>query len=381
MMMELLAWLGSSLHTILFFVLALSALVSVHEYGHFWVARRCGVAIEVFSIGFGRELLGWTDRRGTRWKISLLPLGGYVKFLGDSDGTSTRGDLDAVPEARRADTYHAKPVAARAAIAAAGPVANFIFAVLLFAALFATFGQPFTPAEVGKVVAGGAAEAAGLKPGDRIVAIDGGGIDRFEDLQLVIRLNQGTPIDLRFLRDGQVQDIAITPKVVDEDDGNGRTVKVGQLGISRSGTEYVQRGPLDAVWYGAREVWTVIDMTGTALGQMVTGSRSTEDLGGPLGIATMAGRSASLGFASFLWLVAALSVNLALFNLLPVPMLDGGHLLFYACEAMRGRPLGERVQEFGFRIGLAMVLTLMVFATWNDLVRLRVVDFISGLFT
>lgn len=380
-MMEFLAWAGSSLHTILFFILAISALVSVHEYGHFWVARRFGVAIEVFSIGFGRELVGWTDRHGTRWKIALLPLGGYVKFLGDSDASSARSDLAAVPEERRADTYQAKSVGARAAIAAAGPVANFIFAVFLFAVLFGVYGQPFTPAEVGAVTPASAAEAAGLKPGDRIVAIDGRSIERFEELQLIIRLNQGTPVVLGVARGDERLDLPVTPKVSEIDDGSGGKTKVGLLGISRSGTEFVRRGPLEAVWYGGREVWTVIHMTGTALGQMVTGARGTEDLGGPLRIADMAGRSASLGFANFMWLVAALSVNLALFNLLPVPMLDGGHLLFYACEAMRGRPLGERVQEFGFRIGLAMVLTLMVFATWNDLVHLRVVDFISGLFT
>ncbi|MCF4164599.1 RIP metalloprotease RseP [Zavarzinia compransoris] len=378
---DILGGIGSSLHTVFFFIVAISALVSVHEFGHFWVARRCGVKVETFSIGFGRELFGWTDKTGTRWRVSALPLGGYVRFFGDADATSARGDDSPMTAEERRVSYQGQSVGKRAAIAAAGPVANFILAIFLFFALFFMVGQPFTAPVVDKVSPGSAAEAAGILPGDRFIEADGRSIESFEDLRLVIRLNQGTPIDIALDRGGARMDLTVTPGITEVDDGQGGKQKIGLLGVAPSGLEFRERGFFEALWYGTREVGSVIDVTTTAVGQMIRGDRGTEELGGPLRIADMSGKVAATGIANFIWLIGALSVNLALFNLLPVPMLDGGHLLFYAFEAMRGRPLGERVQEFGFRIGLAMVLTLMVFATWNDLVQLRVFDFISRLFT
>ncbi|PWR23835.1 RIP metalloprotease RseP [Zavarzinia compransoris] len=373
---------GSSLHTIIFFVIAISVLVSVHEYGHFWVARRCGVKVEVFSIGFGREIFGWTDRLGTRWRISMLPLGGYVRFFGDADATSALPDgTIAMTEAERKVSFAGQSVGKRAAIAAAGPIANFLLAIVLFYGLIVALGQPFTPPVVDKVSPGSAAEAAGLLPGDRILAVDGSSVERFEDLIMVIRLNQGTPVRLSVARAGEQLEIGATPTITEIDNGQGGKQKIGLLGVSSSGVEFKEHGVVDSLWYAVREVGSVVNVTATAVGQMIAGSRGTEELGGPLRIADMSGRVAKVGIDSFILLIAALSVNLALFNLLPVPMLDGGHLLFYAFEAIRGRPLGDRTQEFGFRVGLAMVLTLMVFATWNDLVQLRVVDFISRLFT
>ncbi len=381
-MVDIFSGIGSSLHTIFFFILAISALVSVHEYGHFWVARRCGVRVEVFSIGFGRELFGWNDRHGTRWRISALPLGGYVRFFGDADAASARQvDAAGLSPAERSVSYQGQSVGRRAAIAAAGPIANFLLAIALFFALFITLGQPFTAPVVDQVSPGSAAQAAGIQPGDRFLAVDGRDIESFEDLRLLMRLNQGTPVTVTLERAGAPLELTVTPSIVEIDNGQGGKQKVGQLGVAPAGVEFKERGFFDSIWYATREVGSVIDVTATAVGQMVAGTRGTEELGGPLRIADMSGRMARLGIENFIWLIAALSVNLALFNLLPVPMLDGGHLLFYAFEAIRGRPLGERIQEFGFRIGLAMVLTLMVFATWNDLVQLRVVEFISQLFT
>lgn len=379
---DIIGGIGSSLHTIIFFVIAISVLVSVHEFGHFWVARRCGVKVEVFSIGFGRELFGWTDRRGTRWRVSILPLGGYVRFFGDADATSALPDGSLqLTEAEKRVSFQGQSVGKRAAIAAAGPIANFLLAIVLFFGLFITLGQAFTAPVVEAVSPGSAAEAAGLQPGDRFLAVDGRSIESFEDLRLLMRLNQGTPVRIDIERAGKPMTVDVTPTITEIDDGQGGKQKIGLLGVAPAGVEFKERGVLDSAWYATREVGTVIHVTATAVGQMIGGTRGTEELGGPLRIADMSGRMARAGLENFIWLIAALSVNLGLFNLLPVPMLDGGHLLFYAFEAMRGRPLGERIQEFGFRIGLAMVLTLMVFATWNDLVQLRVVDFISRLFT
>lgn len=379
---EILSGVGSSLHTIFFFVVAISALVSVHEYGHFWVARRCGVKVEVFSIGFGREIFGWTDRKGTRWRISMLPLGGYVRFFGDADATSALPDgTIAMTEAERKVSYAGQSVGKRAAIAAAGPIANFLLAIVVFFAFVYAYGQPFTAPVADRITPDSAAEAAGIQPGDRFLSIDGSRIGSFEDMIRLMRLNPGTPVDIVLDRGGQTMELTVTPRIVEVDDGTGRMQKIGMLGVGSSGREYRELGVFESVWAAVGEVGSTIDVTATAIGQMIQGSRGTEDLGGPLRIADMSGRMAETGIENFIWLIAALSVNLALFNLLPVPMLDGGHLLFYAFEAVRGRPLGERIQEFGFRVGLAMVLTLMVFATWNDLVQLRVFDFISRLFT
>lgn len=381
-MVDLFAGIGSSLYTIFFFILAISVLVSVHEYGHFWVARRCGVRVEVFSIGFGRELFGWNDRRGTRWRVSALPLGGYVRFYGDADAASARqADTGGLSADEYRQTYQGQPVGRRAAIAAAGPIANFLLAIVVFFGLFVFLGQRFTAPVVDKIQPGSAAEAAGILPGDRFLSVSGKSVESFEDLILIMRLNQGTPVTVRVERAGAPQEFTITPTVTEIDNGQGGKQKVGMLGVISTSVEFKERGIFDSMWYGVREVGTVIDVTATAVGQMIAGTRGTEELGGPLRIADMSGRMARVGIENFIWLIGALSVNLALFNLLPVPMLDGGHLLFYAFEAIRGRPLGERVQEFGFRIGLAMVLSLMVFATWNDLVQLRVVEYISQLFT
>ena len=365
------------------FLVVLTILVFVHEFGHYWIARRNGVRIEVFSIGFGPELFGWWDRAGTRWKFSAIPLGGYVKMLGDADATSGLpiARLTHLSPAEWAVSFHGKRLGQRAAIVAGGPIANFVFAIVVLALLFMTYGQPFTPAEVGQVQAGSAAETGGIHPGDMIVSIDGRSIQRFEDVQQLVRLNPGVPMSLVVKREGQPVTLQVTPSRTEITDRLGDRHEVGLLGIGRSGVEYVRRNPASAVVRAVGETWNLSTATLEAMWQIVIGTRASDELGGPLRIAQMSGEVAQGGIVPLLWFMAVLSINLGLINLFPVPVLDGGHLLFYAAEAIRGKPLGQRAQEYGFRIGLALVLTLMVFATWNDLVHLRIVEFVKGLVT
>jgi regulator of sigma E protease len=362
------------------FIVVLTVLVFVHELGHYLMARRFGVRVEVFSFGMGPELFGRTDRHGTRWRLSLLPLGGYVKFFGDASAASTpRDDLPQMTPEEQAVSFHHKPLSQRAAIVVAGPAANFLFAVVVLAVLFATYGQPFTPADIGTVQAGSAAEAAGLRPGDVIVDIDGRAIERFEDVKAIVSMAPGQPLAVGVMRDNQRVTVTATPKPSTVTDRFGNSYQVGLLGIGRSGLDYRRYDPVTAVWRAVRETADLTTATLVGVGQMIRGERGTEDLGGPLRIAQMSGEVAQTGIVSLIWFLALLSINLGLINLFPVPLLDGGHLLFYGIEAVRGRPLGERAQEYGFRVGLALVLTLMVFATWNDLVHLRVVEFFRGL--
>jgi regulator of sigma E protease len=353
------------------FLVVLTVLVFVHELGHYLVARRNGVRIEVFSIGFGPEIFGWYDRAGTRWKLSAVPLGGYVKMYGDADASSLpSGSLDAMTVEDREFSFHHKRLGQRVAIVAAGPVANFVFAIVLLAGLFSTVGQPFTPADVGQVQPGSAAEQGGIKPGDTITAIDGRQIDRFEDVQQAVALNNGAPMAIVVRRDGREVTLEVTPQMTERTDRFGNVHRIGLLGIGRSGVEYVRRDPATAVVKAAEETWNLSTGTLKAIWQMIVGARTTDELGGPLRIAQMSGEVAQGGVVAIVWFMAVLSVNLGLINLFPIPVLDGGHLLFYVAEAIRGRPLGQRAQEYGFRIGLALVLTLMVFATWNDLMHL-----------
>jgi regulator of sigma E protease len=362
------------------FLVVLTVLVFVHELGHYWVARRNGVRIETFSIGFGPELFGRTDRAGTRWKFSAIPLGGYVKMFGDADAASTpSGAVRHMTLEEREVSFFHKRLGQRAAIVAAGPIANFLFAIIGLTLLFSIYGQPFTPADIGSIQPNSAAAQAGMQPGDVIVEVDGQPIERFEEVQQIVRFNQGTPLALVIERDGQRLPITATPQVTTITDRMGNSHTIGLLGIGRAGMEYRRHDPLTALWQAGRETVNLTAGTLGAVGQMIAGSRGTEELGGPLRIAQMSGEVAQSGVIALVWFMAILSVNLGLINLFPIPMLDGGHLLFYAVEAIRGKPLGDRAQEYGFRIGLALVLTLMVFATWNDLVHLRVIDFFRDL--
>lgn len=362
------------------FLVVLTVLVFVHELGHYWVARRNGVRVETFSIGFGPEIFGLTDRSGTRWKFSAIPLGGYVKMFGDADAASRPGaQVSAMSAEERSVSFYHKRVSQRAAIVAAGPIANFLFAIVTLAVLFTLYGQPYTPPVIREVQPDGAAAEAGMQNGDRILSIDGAGVDRFQDVLQAILLRPGQPLEMVVERNGQQVPITVTPRVVQVTDRFGSTHTIGRLGVLRGPDEYRKLSLLPAIWAAGQETVSLTTGILDTLWQMVTGQRSTDELGGPLTIAQVSGQVAQTGLAALLWFMAILSVNLGLINLFPVPMLDGGHLLYYGIEAVRGRPLGERAQEYGFRIGLALVLTLMIFATGNDLVRLGVVEFFKDL--
>jgi regulator of sigma E protease len=367
---------------ILPFLVTLTVLVFIHEMGHYLIARANRIRVEVFSIGFGPEIYGWDDRFGTRWKISWIPLGGYVKFFGDANAASRRDSgLNTMTAQERDVSFHHKPLRQRAAVVAAGPIANFLLAIVLFAGIFSIFGQPFTPAVVSAVVPDSPAEAAGLQAGDRIVRIGGSNIDRFEDIQRIVQIRPNAELDLEILRDGAEVRLSVTPRMIEVTDTFGNTHRIGQLGIRSGAVDYVRHDPLTATWYGVKATLSVIDVTFVTLGQMFAGDRGTRDLAGPLGIAQMSSQVAQIGFVASLHFAAFLSVSLGLINLFPIPMLDGGHLLFYSIEALRGKPLSERVQDLGLRFGLLLVVGLLVLGTVNDLGRFNFFGFVSGLFS
>ena len=366
---------------IVLFLFVLTVLVYVHEWGHYWVARKNGVRVEVFSIGFGPEVYGWTNEAGTRWKISAIPLGGYVKMLGQSDLPSDEEGEQPLSEEEQAVSFQNKTLAQRAAIVVAGPLANFIFAIVLFAGLIMTVGTPRHYAGVGNILPDSAAAEARLEVGDRIIDIDGQEVVWFSDLVRIVSANPGVPLKITVLRGKEELTLAATPKVQKRTDKDGNPVEIGLLGVrfDPEQAEYERQNPLQAVWLGARQTFALTTNILSYLGEMIVGDRSAEELGGPLKIAKLSGQMAQGGLDNLIFFMAALSVNLGLINLFPIPLLDGGHLLFMAAEAIRGRPLDERTQEYGFRFGLILVLILMVFATWNDLVDLRVVEFIKEL--
>jgi regulator of sigma E protease len=350
------------------FVCAIGPLVFFHEFGHYVVGRLFGVGAEVFSIGFGREIVGWTDRQGTRWKVGWLPLGGFVRFVGDMNPASAPEVTGVdVPEADRARSFHHKPVWQRFLIVLAGPLANFLLAIVIFAAFFAILGFPQTPSLVHAVAPGGAAERAGLAPGDRIVAVNGRATDSFEDLASFVALRPNHQVSIEFVRDGERRRVPARVASEVQTDRFGQRFEIGRLGVFAPGRAFVQLSPLEllptAAGYTVKTTRSMID----GLWQIISGRRSVKDLGGPLKIAQIAGQQASLGAFEFIQLLAFFSINLGFINLLPVPMLDGGHLLFYGIEAVRRRPVSLRVQDWAFRGGLAFILALLVFTTVNDL--------------
>lgn len=368
--------LGSAFQYIVPFLVVLSVVVFVHEYGHYWVARRNGVRVETFSIGFGPELFGINDRHGTRWKFSLIPLGGFVKMLGDADATSATADRRTAGDP---DSFPAKTVFQRMAVVVAGPAMNFIFAIVVLAVLFAASGRPFTPPDVGQIQDGSPAAAAGLQAGDRITAVGDRPIESFEQLQAIVRDNADVPLAFAVERGDQALTLTVTPRRSELVSRFGTKQEVGLIGVTRTGVEFRRSSVIMAPVDAATETARMVGGTLYAIGQMIMGYRGTEELGGPLRIAQMSGQIAADGIVPLIWFTAVLSINLGLINLFPIPMLDGGHLLLYSIEAARGRPLTERAQEIAFRVGLAMVLSLMVFSTWNDLVQLEIVKYVSGL--
>lgn len=354
------------------FVVVLGVLVFVHELGHYLAARWRGVRVETFSIGFGQAITSWTDRSGTVWKLAWLPLGGYVKLHGQERPQDVAEDVRAkwIP----GQTFHDKTVLSRAIVVAAGPIANFALAMVLFAALFIAIGEPVALPVVGAVLPDSAAARAGLMVNDRIVSITGDSIGTFEDLQHSVTMHPGETLKMNIRRDGADQQLDVTTK---SRDSGGH--KVGLLGIRGGAVEYRHVSVPAALLGGVTQTWTITKETFTGLAQMISGTRGTEELGGPLRIAQLSGQVAQLGLASLVSFIAVLSVNLGLINLFPVPVLDGGHLVFYLAEALRGRPLPQRAQEYGFRAGLAFLACLFVFATWNDLTHLGLFRWVVSL--
>ena len=358
------------------FLFVLTIVVFFHELGHFLVARWCGVRVLTFSLGFGPELFGFNDRHGTRWKVSAVPLGGYVKFFGDESEASTPSSdaLKSMTDDERKVSFHGKKVGPRAAIVAAGPIANFLLAIVIFAALFTFFGKPNQSARVDTVQEKSAAAAAGFKSGDVVTAINDSAIENFTDMQRIVSTKAGQPLSFSVKRDDKIVTLNATPELREIKDTFGNVHKVGVLGITRATTPgdatNEKVNPATAVWLGVKETWFVAKSTILYLGDVFTRRASADQVGGPIRIAQISGQVATLGLSPLIHLAAVLSVSIGLLNLFPVPLLDGGHLLFYAIEAVRGRPLSERSQEMGFRVGLALVLMLMVFATYNDILHL-----------
>jgi regulator of sigma E protease len=367
---------GGVIEYLIPFLFVLSLVVFFHELGHFLIARWCGVRILVFSIGFGPEIVGFNDRYGTRWKISAIPLGGFVKFFGDDNAASMPDHerLAGMDARERSQSFMFQPVAKRAAIVVAGPLANFLLAVVIFAGVFMLYGKQTMSARVDSVQPGSAAADAGFKPGDLVVAINGHAVDSFADMQRVVGAGAGEPLAVAVDRDGAQLVLTATPTLKEVKDNFGNVQRVGILGISRSmAPEDLKLHPVappQAVWLAVQETWSVIDRTLSYIGGVIAGREAANQLGGPIRIAQMSGQVASFGFVPLIQLAAVLSVSIGLLNLFPIPLLDGGHLLFYLIESIRGRPLSERAQEVGFRIGLAIVLMLMIFATFNDIVHL-----------
>ena len=366
------------------FLVALTILVFFHELGHFWVARLAKVRVEVFSVGFGAELFGWNDKAGTRWKIGVIPLGGYVKMFGQSDLPGDEDeDQPPLTDKEKAVSFQHKTLAQRTAIVAAGPIANFLLSVVLIAGLMATFGTARPYAGVGEMMPGSAAAEAGVETGDRIVSIDGEAVEWFSDLVRIVSVQPEMLLKIKVRRGDDEFVLTATPKRHQQPGAEGKTVEIGLLGVRYDPQQmhYERQNPLMAVWLGIQQTASLTEKTLSFLGQVISGRQDAEVIGGPLRIVQYAGITFQSGIENFILFLAVLSINLGLINLFPIPILDGGHLLFFAVEAIRGRPLGPQAQEYGFRFGLILVLILMVFVTWNDLVQLRVFEFIKELVT
>ena len=349
------------------FIPVITVIVSIHEFGHYAVAKLCKVKIDAFSIGFGREIFGWNDKSGTRWKFCWLPLGGYVKMFGDVNPASAPDPkMQNLSEEEKKLTFHFKKLPQKAAIVAAGPVANFILTIAIITFFYSYYGKAIYQTQIGEVVAESAAAEAGLKEGDIILSLDGKKMNTFSDIAREISLNVGTPVEIKLLREKKEMTITATPKFTEIQDALGNTVQVGRLGIVTTEGEFEQLSLPKALVAASLETYYMGTSTLKAMGQMITGKRGLEGLGGPLRIAKYSGQASKQGFRTVLWLIALISVNLGLINLFPIPVLDGGHLLYYVIEVLQGKPLADKYQEYGFRVGLILIIALAIFATIND---------------
>ncbi|KKB09575.1 zinc metalloprotease [Devosia chinhatensis] len=368
-MLDFVFWL---LSYVVPFLAVLTIIVFVHEMGHYLVARWNGVAIQTFSVGFGRELIGWNDRHGTRWRLSAVPLGGYVRFVGDMNAASIP-DPEAnanVDPALAPRLFVNKSVWQRIAIVAAGPIANVLLTFLVLYALLLGYGRYTIPPVIGEVVSGSVAESAGFVPGDRITAVDGYAVHGFEDFQRYVATSPERQVVVELLRDDQAVTLSLVPEAVQVEDRFGNNQRIGRIGVARSVEEtdvtLYRPGPVEAIGMTVEEIRFIIQRTAAFIGDFFVGRGDVEQLGGPVKVAKVSGEVATLGIVALINLMALLSLNIGIFNLLPIPMLDGGHLMYYIAEAIRGRPLSMRVQEIGFRFGFALVMALMVFTLFND---------------
>jgi regulator of sigma E protease len=376
---SLVVYVGHFFDYVVPFLIILTIVVFVHELGHYLVARRNGVRVEVFSIGFGKELWGWTDRVGTRWKISAIPLGGYVKMFGEFDAEDDAPeDFEMSPD-DIAGSFHHKRLGQRAAIVVAGPVANFVFAIVVLAGVYGLVGNPAPKAAVGQVMPDSAAADAGIVAGDLFVSINDEEVIWFEDLYRIVSSSPGLPLLMVIDRGGETVSLTAIPKRVSDASGG----EIGQLGVRHDPTQigYERMGPFVAMWLSVQRSFGLAVEILSYVRDVFVGNRSADGVRGVVGIAQMSGEICQGGIVRCIFFASALSVNLGLINLFPIPMLDGGHLVFYAAEGIRGRRVNKRVQEYGFRFGLVLVIMLFVFATWNDLVHLEVFEFIRQLVT
>jgi regulator of sigma E protease len=359
--------------TLIPFLFVLTVVVFVHEMGHYLVGRWCGIGVKAFSIGFGPELVGFDDRHGTRWKLSAIPLGGYVKFVGDMNATSTpdASEIEALTVDEKKVAFHTQPVWKRALTVFAGPAFNFLLTIAVFAVIFAIYGKFVSEPVISEVRPDSPAAAAGFQPGDRFVTVDGSPVESFADVQRLVSGRTGDPIVFVLARNGGEVTLTATPELMEQTDALGNSVKVGVIGVASTQeaaqSRIVTFTPAGAVAEAVVETGHIVVRTGQFLKRFVVGREDKCQLGGPIKIAKISGQAARLGFEWLVQLVALLSVGIGILNLLPIPPLDGGHLVFYGLEALKGRPVSERAMEAVYRAGLFLVLAFMGFVFWNDL--------------
>ena len=357
------------LHTLFFFVIILSIIVFIHEFGHYIVAKWCGVKVEEFAIGFGKEIGGFNDRSGTRWKFCMLPLGGYVKMFGDATEASTTDAeaMDEMSEEDKALTFHHKPLWKKSLIVFAGPAANFILTIGIFTYFTFTNGLTTTAPVIGEILPNTPAAESGLQAGDRVLTVDGEEVNYFREIPLKIAINIGEPVALRVEREGEIIAFDITPRVTEQEDALGNTIERPLIGFKSQQIKFEDIGLMSALGESTRQTYDITVLSLQYIGQIITGQRNAKELKGPVGIAQLSGQAAERGFFTVLWFIAMISANLGMVNLLPIPPLDGGHLMFYAIEGASRRTVAERFKEYSFRAGFALLMMLMAFTVYNDI--------------